>query len=165
MTKWKGSRKRMTKRSSHSWKDNSGLSWKLEERLRNQTSWLWIHIGTLAMAHMKQQNHKIRCKRWRKQIGLNAIDWNKGLRYERVRLVGAKDWDKKNEIQWSYEGKRCSGIEQHGRTNKANKQLPGTNSENWKASTLTPGSKQQRGDGTWSNWHLPWAEAASRELV
>ena len=37
---------------------------------------------------------------------------------------------------------RGSGIEQNGRANRANKHLPSTNSENWNASTLTPGSKQ-----------------------
>ena len=75
--------------------------------------------------------------------GLNAIDWNKRLRYEWMRLVGTKDWDKKNEMQWSYEGKRGSGIEQK-RSHEQSWQAS-TKHQLWKlnASTLTPGPKQQ----------------------
>ena len=163
MTKRRGSRKRMTKWSSHSWKDNSWLSWKLEERLRNQTSWLWIHIGTLR--YMNQQNDKIRCKRWRKQM-----DWMP-LIETKDRDMNEWDWlDSKIETQeweWSYEGMRCSGIEQNGRTNSANKQctkhklwrLERIYSNSWVETTTlntaehlpSPRCWLELHDGTWSN--------------
>ena len=91
---------------------------------------------------------------WRNEIWTSETGWRQRLR-------------QKNEIQWSYEGMRGSGIEQYGRTNKANKQttrhklwkLKSIYSNSW-IETTTPNTAEhlppprcwlELHDGTWSN--------------
>ena len=101
----------------------------------------------------------------RTEIWMNESGWSQRLR-------------QKNEIQWSYEGMRGSGIKQYGRTNRANKQstkhklwrLKRIYSNSWVETTtwrrhlkqMTPGAEAARVSWCRARYLLNWGRRAGK---